>query len=96
MLYFNKLLSPFSPKENVFILFSLLVYEIVWFTAFFFFLQKLRKMDVMNKLEDLRERIRDKGVDTEVQKLIKLLKSLKVILFPELFNNCIFYCENVS
>ena len=44
----------------------------------------------------LRERIRDKGVDTEVQKLIKLLKSLKVILFPELFNNCIFYCENVS
>ncbi|XP_028779327.1 coiled-coil domain-containing protein 93-like [Neltuma alba] len=38
---------------------------------------KLRKMSVVNKLEDLRERISNKGADTAVQKLVMLLRSLK-------------------
>ncbi|KAI9106685.1 hypothetical protein K1719_022213 [Acacia pycnantha] len=38
---------------------------------------KLRKVNVVNKLEDLRERISNKGAVAAVQKLVMLLKSLK-------------------
>ncbi|KAI9126025.1 hypothetical protein K1719_003443 [Acacia pycnantha] len=38
---------------------------------------KLRKVNVVNKLEDLRDRISSKGVVAAVQKLVMLLKSLK-------------------
>ncbi|XP_054799604.1 uncharacterized protein LOC129304015 isoform X1 [Prosopis cineraria] len=38
---------------------------------------KLRKMNAVNKLKDLRERISNKGAETAVQKLVVLLKSLK-------------------